>query len=78
MADAPVTEFLFDIVSDTIALSIDEIWPDGDAPENPTAEDVAAVMRVGGTSTRVLHDWSLDSYINVDVSTARGNAVRVW
>lgn len=26
------------------ALSLDEIWPNGDAPENPTVADVRAVL----------------------------------
>lgn len=28
-----------------VELSLREIWPDGDAPENPTAEDVIEAMR---------------------------------
>ncbi len=35
--------FIFSVQVDHI-LSVDEIWPDGDAPENPTAEDVKSVF----------------------------------
>lgn len=38
-------------------LSIDEIWPDGDAPENPTAADVVAQMR-GGVDG-VMREWNI-------------------
>jgi hypothetical protein len=30
--------FIFSVQTDHV-LSVDEIWPNGDAPENPTAED---------------------------------------
>lgn len=45
-------------------LSVADVWPDGDAPENPTPEDVAAVMRVYGG---VISDWKVrPSYLEVD------------
>jgi hypothetical protein len=47
-------------------LTVDEIWPDGDAPENPTAADVLAVMRSCGPKSRLVHDWNLDFDIEVD------------
>jgi hypothetical protein len=36
-----------------------EIWPDGDAPENPTVEDVKAVLKDCGPPMRVINDWGL-------------------
>lgn len=54
-------------------LSVSEIWPDGDAPDDPTAEDVAAVMESCGTKRRVLHDWNIDDH-NVTVD----GRVKVW
>lgn len=41
-------------------LSVDEIWPDGDAPENPTRDDVIAVMQKSGSAYRLAQDWNLD------------------
>lgn len=35
--------FIFSVQVDHM-LSIEEIWPDGDAPENPTAEDARDVF----------------------------------
>ena len=43
-----------------VTLSENDIWPDGDAPENPTAEQVAALIRKEGGFPSVLVDWNLD------------------
>lgn len=41
--------------------TVDEIWPDGDAPSVPTAADVAAIIaRDGGASVRVIRDWCME------------------
>lgn len=43
-------------------LTIEEIWPDGDAPENPTAEDVQAILDEAGTDAStdaIIKDWCL-------------------
>ena len=54
-------------------LTVDEVWPDGDAPENPTAKDVieqmtsyshASTARSRRRST--LAEWCLDD-VDVDV-----------
>lgn len=50
-------------------LSVDEIWPDGDAPENPTAEDVQKMIEgmyfsMGG----FLSDWNLDDVISLNIT----------
>lgn len=46
-------------------LSVKDIWPDGDAPENPTADDVRKVFMNScrGNVIRGMEDWGLlDSY----------------
>lgn len=43
----------------TFDFSIDEVWPDGDAPDNPTVEDVWNVIRECGGPRKVLEDWDL-------------------
>lgn len=40
-------------------LDTEDIWPDGDAPENPTAEDVRRVIRECGGIVRVMREWEL-------------------
>lgn len=40
-------------------LSITEIWPDGNAPENPTREDVIAEMQKSGSASRLCSEWNL-------------------
>lgn len=53
-------------------LTVNEIWPDGDAPENPTAEDVKEQLESQGPKYRVLDDWGISDY---DVSV---EGVKVW
>ena len=48
-------------------LTVSQIWPDGDAPANPTVEDVIAVMRSCAHSAQQLtSDWELDYDVEVD------------
>lgn len=73
-------EFFVDIEA-SVVLGLDDIWPDGDAPENPTAEDVAALMRKCGSKHRVLDEWDLVGELTITVSAWDGppNAgVEVW
>lgn len=55
-----------------VELSVSDVWPDGDAPENPTAADVAAVMDRYG-AWRVINDWCLlpDGFDVIDPAGAR-------
>lgn len=47
-------------------LCIDEIWPDGDAPENPTAEDVARRIQEDCLNAGdLLQEWNLDATVSV-------------
>ena len=49
-------------------LDIDQNWPDGDAPPNPSADDVAGLIEACGGSLKVLDEWHLaeDEGIVVD------------
>jgi hypothetical protein len=42
-----------------VFLGVDAIWPDGDAPENPTADDVRELIEDEGGIVRVIDDWNL-------------------
>ena len=59
--------FNFSIAAD-IWLRVEDIWPDGDAPENPTVADVLAVIAKCGGTERVLRDWDLDHELVLTVS----------
>lgn len=57
-----------------LVLNLDEIWPDGDAPENPTIEDVYKAMgnKDGTPPTNtsaldIIHDWNLDDGTQIEV-----------
>ena len=44
-------------------LSVDDVWPDGDAPKNPTTEDVIAVMKSDQVCTiDLITLWDLNTY----------------
>lgn len=45
------------LVSDT--LTTEEIWPEGDAPVDPTVQDVYDVLRLSGDPICVARDWNL-------------------
>jgi hypothetical protein len=55
----------FTITLPPVQLEVHEVWPDDDAPRNPTAEDVVDKMRETGTPARVLSDWGLVSELEV-------------
>lgn len=61
-----MSRFRITITSDNV-LTLDELWPDGDAPENPTADDVRARIRQHGGAREVLRDWNLDDELTLDV-----------
>ena len=39
------------------SLTVEEIWPDGDAPDNPTDADVVAVLKKYSLSD-LISDWN--------------------
>lgn len=43
-----------------VTLTEAEIWPDGDAPAKPTAEDVARLIRKAGGFPKIIEEWNLD------------------
>jgi hypothetical protein len=53
----------FDVeISGVWTLQVREIWPDGDAPENPTVDDVIEVMKrtTHGYVSNLIRDWNLE------------------
>ena len=59
-------------ISGEAALAVEDIWPDGDAPENPTLDDVLKVITGCGGRLRVLEDWDLLDDLDLDVSDDTG------
>lgn len=55
----------------SVYLTVEEIWPDGDAPEDPIAADVKALLEKSGPKMRVLRDWDLLQDVDVYVETER-------
>lgn len=72
----PITVFVR--VEADVALTLSEVWPDGNWPDNPTAEDVKAVMEADGPRHHVLDDWGVLDGLTVHVAVDRGAEVEVW
>lgn len=75
MSGAPTVFIEF---SGDVALAIEDIWPDGDAPEEITPEVVAELMRQAGSKMNVLREWALTSELVVRVACDHSHAVEVW
>lgn len=58
--------FAIRVVGD-VTLSVGDIWPDGDAPEDPSAEDVHERMADYGSLGEVLRDWNIEHCFSFDV-----------
>lgn len=56
-------ERLFDLdISLNVILKIDEIWPDGDWPDDPTVEDVARLIAEETTGiVDLVEKWGIDT-----------------
>lgn len=65
---SPEDGFFITVESDTF-MTYDEIWPDGDIPVHPTAEDVLAAMKKDsrGNKWSMVSDWGLNEWaININ------------
>lgn len=62
--------FYVEITTGTRRLTVAEIWPDGDAPDNPTAEDVKQEMNASGPLAYVISDWGFESDLHINVGAA--------
>ena len=54
-----------------VSLNADELWTNGDAPENPTAADARDLIQKSGGIYRVLDDWNLRECALCDVTEAQ-------
>lgn len=57
-------------ISGECTLSAEDIWPDGNAPDNPTTEDVIRFMSANWGVTGLINDWNLPCSVEVDGETA--------
>ena len=60
--------------SGTVSLDVDSIWPDGDGPKNPTAEDVAKVVEECGGCATIIRDWSLEGDVSLTITDGAARA----
>lgn len=52
----------------SVRLSVDEIWPDGDGPEDPTPEDVVARMEEEINKHSLVDEWGLEDDLEITVA----------
>jgi hypothetical protein len=55
-----MTQYFSFSVRGEVSVSVDDIWPDGDAPENPTAADVQREIDKSRDLATALLYWNLD------------------
>lgn len=76
----PQTTFTFEF-SGAVTLSVDEIWPDGDAPENPTLQDVLKQINetgnFGSSVSILLNDWGLEEHLLITIRDRTGKSTEV-
>ena len=54
------TTFNISLAPEDFTLTKGDIWPDGDAPENPSPGDVVAQMqKTTGSAYNVIREWNL-------------------
>lgn len=53
-------------------LSVDDVWPDGDAPDNPTTEDVIKAIKEVGSAGRLILEWGMSIDVYVDGKRLEG------
>lgn len=56
---------LFRLDLGDITLAVEDVWPDGNAPANPTAQDVADVIDSCGGASCVVREWNLLDGISI-------------
>ena len=62
---SPKTHFYVQVSAEE-TLGVAEIWPDGDAPANPTAVDVIEQIRRTTDEHHFATDWGFDVRTEVD------------
>lgn len=57
-------------------LDVRDVWPDGDAPDNPTPFDVLEAMRETGALLTVIREWNL--HPDMVISSSDGARSVMW
>lgn len=60
-----------------VELGLDHVWPDGDAPAKPTAEEAAKVVEKCGGLSCVIRDWGLDHDMTMTIVDSDGGVATV-
>jgi hypothetical protein len=52
---------------------LEDLWPDGNAPETPTLDDVVKLIQACGGPDRVAEDWNLLDGLSITISDETGS-----
>lgn len=74
LRNKPNKTFRF-LISADVELASDEIWFDGEKPEEPTVRDVLAVIATCGGKHSVIRDWGLENDMTITVSDGTDSKV---
>ena len=55
-----------------------ELWPDGDAPENWTLQDVVKLIVKDGGKFRILRDWNLTDALELNIRDQSDGLIGDW
>ncbi len=65
-------KFLLEITTGPVQITERELWPDGNAPDSPTVEDVEALLASAApyrwSLASLISDWNLDDNMEVYVT----------
>lgn len=66
--------FHFSIECD-VSLDVSDIWPNKNAPDDPTLADVLEAIRKAGGAAQIIRDWSLADDLCLTVSDGKNSEV---
>lgn len=58
-------------ISGSVQLSVGAIWPEGDAPDAPSANDVLEALVAYGLLSEVVRDWGIEQAFAFDVAEVK-------
>lgn len=65
------------MIEGAVDLPVSALWPDGDAPSDPTPGDVCALVERCGGLLKVIEDWNLEPKFKLPVTPLRAGITPV-
>lgn len=65
--------FYIEVSTGPVLFLYEELWPDGDGPENPTEGDVRQLIAESGGPSVVIEEWGVDYNLETHVYQGPSN-----